>query len=106
MFTLNNVTSLSYRTSFSQFEILSNLGKSEKSIQIDTLPQLRLAPPAIYHDKVKKGSDLLTGESSSATVKSEKPSKIRQTREPKAKGSSIRFPLKSSVFSELYHSLF
>ncbi|KAJ8626194.1 hypothetical protein MRB53_019501 [Persea americana] len=83
----------------SRFEILSNLGKSQKSIQIDTLPQLRLAPPAIYHDKVKKGSDLLTGESSSATMTSEKPSKIRQTREPKPKGSSIRFPLKSSIFN-------
>lgn len=83
-----------------QFEILSNLQKAQRSLQIENLPQLRLAPPAIYHEKVKKGTDVLTGESSTAPAKSEKPSKNRQLRELKMRGSSIRFPLKSTIFGE------
>ncbi|KAJ4963919.1 hypothetical protein NE237_023858 [Protea cynaroides] len=75
----------------SRFEILSNLQIAQRSLQIENLPPLKLAPPAIYHEKVKKGTDVLTGESST-TAKSEKPSKN------KLKGSSIRFPLKSSIF--------
>jgi hypothetical protein len=65
------------------------------------MPQLRLAPPAVYHEKVKKGPDLLTGESSSALAEVEKPDKRRQLRELKLKGSSLRFPLKSSIFGKL-----
>ncbi|XP_077245678.1 transducin family protein / WD-40 repeat family protein [Tasmannia lanceolata] len=83
----------------SRFEMLSSLGKAQRTLQIDTLPQLRLTPPAIYHEKVKKGTDLIKGESSSIPVKSEKSTKLRQVKEIKAKGSSIRFPLKSSIFS-------
>ncbi|XP_043698874.1 vacuolar protein sorting-associated protein 8 homolog isoform X2 [Telopea speciosissima] len=82
----------------SRFEILSNLQIAQKSLQIENLPPLKLAPPAIYHEKVKKGTDVLTGESSSTLAKSEKPSKNKQLRELKLKGSSIRFPLKSSIF--------
>lgn len=66
------------------------------------MPQLRLAPPAIYHEKVKKGLDLSTGESSTGLAKIEKPSKSRQLRELKVKGSSLRFPLKSSIFGEIH----
>ncbi|XP_022757621.1 vacuolar protein sorting-associated protein 8 homolog isoform X2 [Durio zibethinus] len=84
----------------SRFEILSNLQKDQRLGQIENLPQLRLAPPAIYHEKVKKGSELLAGESSSNVGAIEKPSKSRQLKELKLKGSSLRFPLKSSIFGK------
>ncbi|XP_061961114.1 uncharacterized protein LOC133681927 [Populus nigra] len=84
----------------SRFEILSSLQKDKKLVQIESMPQLRLAPPAVYHEKVKKGPDLLTGESSSALAEVEKPGKRRQPRELKLKGSSLRFPLKSSIFGK------
>ncbi|KAJ0054037.1 hypothetical protein Pint_00669 [Pistacia integerrima] len=84
----------------SRFDILNNLQKDQRLAQIENMPQLRLAPPAIYHEKVKKGTDLLTGESSSALAKIEKPSKSRQIRDLKLKGSSLRFPLKSSIFGK------
>lgn len=88
-----------------QFDILTNLQKDQRLIKIENMPQLRLAPPAVYHEKVKKGIDLLTGESSSALARVEKPCKSRQLREIKVKGSSIRLPLKSNIFGELnYHS--
>lgn len=88
-----------------QFEILNNLQKDQKLVQIENMPQLRLAPPAIYHEKVKKGTDLLTGENSSSLANIEKSSKKRQTRDLKLKGSSLRFPLKSSIFGE-FHDYF
>lgn len=87
-----------------QFEILSNLQKDQRLFQIENIPQLRLAPPAVYHEKVKEGPELLTGESSSGTSKVEKPSKRRQLRELKVTGSSLRFPLKSSIFGEIRES--
>ncbi|KAK6114959.1 hypothetical protein DH2020_007228 [Rehmannia glutinosa] len=43
---------------------------------LENMPQLRLAPPALYHEKVKKGIDILSGESSSS--RTEKPSSSRQ----------------------------
>ncbi|KAF7138427.1 hypothetical protein RHSIM_Rhsim07G0000300 [Rhododendron simsii] len=82
----------------SRFDILTNLQKDQRLIKIENMPQLRLAPPAVYHEKVKKGVDLLTGESSSALARVEKPSKSRQLRDIKVKGSSIRLPLKSNIF--------
>ncbi|KAH7859043.1 hypothetical protein Vadar_030789 [Vaccinium darrowii] len=82
----------------SRFDILTNLQKDQRSIQIENMPQLRLAPPAVYHEKVKKGFDLFTGKSSSALARVEKPSTSKQLRELKVKGSSIRLPLKSSIF--------
>ncbi|CAK7348627.1 unnamed protein product [Dovyalis caffra] len=85
----------------SRFEILSNLQKDKKLVQIESMPQLRLAPPAVYHEKVKKGPGLLTGESSSDIATVEKPIKSRQLREQKLKGSSLRFPLKSSLFGKI-----
>ncbi|KAL6982167.1 hypothetical protein U1Q18_023780 [Sarracenia purpurea var. burkii] len=85
----------------SRFDILTNLQKDQRLIQIENVPQLRLAPPAVYHEKVKKGSDLITGESSSGGLaRVERPSKSRQLREVKGKGSSIRLPLKSNIFGK------
>ncbi|KAE8723250.1 Transducin family protein / WD-40 repeat family protein isoform 3 [Hibiscus syriacus] len=84
----------------SRFEILNNLQKDQRLAQIENLPQLRLAPPAIYHEKVKKGSGALAGESSSQVGAIQKPSKNRQLRELKLKGPSLRFPLKSSIFGK------
>uniref|UniRef100_A0A5B7BN45 RING-type domain-containing protein n=1 Tax=Davidia involucrata TaxID=16924 RepID=A0A5B7BN45_DAVIN len=84
----------------SRFEVLTNLQKDQRLIQIENMPQLRLAPPAVYHEKVKKGIDFLTGESSGGPAKIEKPSKSRQLRELKMKASPIRFPLKSNIFSK------
>lgn len=77
---------------------MTNLQKDQRSIQIENMPQLRLAPPAVYHEKVKKGVDLFTGKSSSALARVEKPTTSRQLRELKVKGSSIRLPLKSNIF--------
>lgn len=85
---------------FLQFEILISLQKDQRLVQIENMPQLRLAPPAVYHEKVKKGSDVLTGESSSALATIEKQSRNKQLRELKVKGSSLRFPLKSNIFGE------
>ncbi|XP_010054136.2 vacuolar protein sorting-associated protein 8 homolog [Eucalyptus grandis] len=84
----------------SRFDILNSLQKGQESIQIESLPQLRLAPPAVYHEKVKKATDFLTGESSSDLTKAEKESRKRQLRDLKAKGSSIRFPLKTNIFGK------
>lgn len=84
----------------SRFEILTNLQKDQRLVQIENLPQLRLAPPALYHERVKKGTDIFTGESSNGLVKIEKQNKSRQLRELRVKGSSLRFPLKSSIFGK------
>lgn len=79
----------------SRFEILSNLQKPQRPLQLDTLPRLKLAPPAIYHEKVHKGSGSSTGETSKNPVKNDKPNKRWQLREPKLKGLSTR--IKSNV---------
>ena len=90
-----------------QFEILSNLQKAQQSFQVDSLPQLRLSPPAIYHEKVrKKGASSVMGETSDTSIKSEKPNKRWQLRELRSKGSPNRFPLKSSIFGEFLDHLF
>ncbi|KAK3007528.1 hypothetical protein RJ639_013236 [Escallonia herrerae] len=52
------LTARSY-SSISRFDILTNLQKDHKMIQIENMPQLRLAPPAVYHEKVKKGISIL-----------------------------------------------
>lgn len=85
----------------SRFEILNSLQKEKRMIQVENMPQLRLAPPAVYHEKVKKGVDMLRGESSRGTSKVEKTNKSRQIRDVKVKGSSsIRFPLKTNIFGK------
>lgn len=83
-----------------QFEILNSLQKNQRFMQIENLPQLRLAPPAVYHEKVNKVTNFLAGESSSSSAVVEKQSRNKQNRELRVKGSSIRFPLKSSIFGE------
>lgn len=90
-----------------QFEILSNLQKAQQSLQVDTLPQLRLSPPAIYHEKVRKnGASSVMGEMSGTSIKSEKPNKRWQLRELRSKGSPNRFPLRSNIFGEFLDHLF
>ncbi|KAF3439788.1 hypothetical protein FNV43_RR18066 [Rhamnella rubrinervis] len=84
----------------SRFEILSSLQRDRQLVQIENMPQLRLAPPAVYHEKVKKGTDVLSGESSSGLATIEKQSRNKQLRELKVKGSSLRFPLKSNIFGK------
>ncbi|KAI0500748.1 hypothetical protein KFK09_018964 [Dendrobium nobile] len=81
----------------SRFDILNNLQKN-KSLHIDILPQLRLAPPAIYHEKIQKGPVSLTREMLDTGPKKEKSNKRWQLMELKSKGSPSRFPLKSSIF--------
>ncbi|KAK8940505.1 hypothetical protein KSP39_PZI009727 [Platanthera zijinensis] len=85
------------RQQMSRFDILSNLQK-DKSFHIDNLPQLRLAPPAIYHDKVQKGPVSSTRETHEIITKKEKLNKRWPLMELKSKGSPARFSLKSSIF--------
>ncbi|PON75529.1 Guanine nucleotide-binding protein, beta subunit [Parasponia andersonii] len=85
----------------SRFEMLNMLQKEQRFVQVENMPQLRLAPPAVYHEKVKKGTDLLTGESSTDVVRTEKhTSRSKQLKDLKVKGSSLRFPLKSNMFGK------
>ncbi|KAF7104037.1 hypothetical protein CFC21_104966 [Triticum aestivum] len=55
----------------SRFEILRSLQKAEKSLHIETVPPLKLSPPAIYHEKIQKRVSL-AGESSRHSIGSEK----------------------------------
>jgi len=66
-------------------------------VQVDNMPHLRLAPPAVYHEKVKKGvaMPMLRGESSSS---SSGPAKIEKT-----KTKAVRFPLKSNIFGNILY---
>ncbi|KAL3517335.1 hypothetical protein ACH5RR_024237 [Cinchona calisaya] len=96
----NDVFESSYGSHpIARFELLNNLHKDQRSTQIENMPQLRLAPPAVYHEKVKKGSDLTTEESSSGISNAEK-SRNKQFRDIKVKGSSVRFPLRSNIFGK------
>lgn len=82
---------------------MTNLEREQKLVQIEKIPQLRLAPPAVYHEKVNKGADLLTAESSHSKVRTEKQSRNNQLKDLKIKGSSsLRFPLRSNIFGEFY----
>ncbi|GKA12539.1 vacuolar protein sorting-associated protein 8 [Tanacetum coccineum] len=87
----------------SRYEILINLDKNKRIVQVDNMPQLRLAPPAVYHEKVKKGVAMLRGESSSNTsglAKIDKTKTGNKIRDLKTKGSAVRFPLKSNIFGK------
>ncbi|KAI4341368.1 hypothetical protein MLD38_026099 [Melastoma candidum] len=86
----------------SRYDILTKIDKGKESLQIESIPQLRLAPPAVYHEKVKKGLDFLNGESSGDFTKE----KVGRSRPPKAvqKGSALRFPLKTSIFGKEKYS--
>lgn len=70
-----------------QFEILTNLQKDQRLVQIESLPRLRLAPPAVYHEKVSRASGFTPGESSGKDLK---PLKSGQSKKLKAKGSIFR----------------
>ncbi|GFQ05580.1 vacuolar protein sorting-associated protein 8 homolog [Phtheirospermum japonicum] len=83
----------------SRFELLHNLENDQKLIQIENMTQLRLAPPALYHEKVKKGTGILSRESTSRVSTSEN-TKSKQLRNVKVKGASLRFPLKSTIFGK------
>ncbi|XP_071937451.1 uncharacterized protein [Coffea arabica] len=97
----NDVSENSYGSHpISRFELLNNLHKDQRSSQIENMPQLRLAPPAVYHEKVKKGNDLMTEESSRGSASAEK-SRSKQLGDVKVKGSSVRFPLRSNIFGKL-----
>ncbi|KAF3667527.1 hypothetical protein FXO38_08539 [Capsicum annuum] len=86
--------------SISRFDLLLNLQKSHQSVQIENIPQLRLAPPAVYHEKVKKRNVPSAGESSNGLAKAEKLSRSKHLRDIKVKGSSLRFPLKTNIFGK------
>ncbi|KAM3247330.1 vacuolar protein sorting-associated protein 8 [Capsicum annuum] len=86
--------------SISRFDLLLNLQKGNQSVQIENIPQLRLAPPAVYHEKVKKRNVPSAGESSNGLAKAEKPTRSKHLRDVKLKGSSLRFPLKTNIFGK------
>ncbi|CAD6252061.1 unnamed protein product [Miscanthus lutarioriparius] len=79
----------------SRYEILNNLQKAQKSFHIETVPPLKLAPPAIYHEKIQKRTTSV-GETSKHSVRSQKPQKIWQMKEQKSKQTGSRHPQKSS----------
>ncbi|XP_072089797.1 uncharacterized protein [Arachis hypogaea] len=100
----NDIAENSYgHQQISRFEILNSLQKNERFIQIENLPQLRLAPPAVYHEKVNKVIDFHAGKSSSSSsaVLEKQSRNNKQNRELRVKGSLIRFPLKSTIFGQL-----
>ncbi|KAL2575460.1 hypothetical protein GLYMA_16G018400v4 [Glycine max] len=84
----------------SRFQILSSLQKNQRFMQIENLPPLKLAPPAVYHEKVSKVANFLTGETSNSSSAIEKQNRNKHNRELRFKGSSIRFPLKSTIFGK------
>uniref|UniRef100_A0A0D9VBL8 RING-type domain-containing protein n=1 Tax=Leersia perrieri TaxID=77586 RepID=A0A0D9VBL8_9ORYZ len=73
----------------SRYEILNHLQRTQNSLHIETVPPLRLSPPAIYHEKIQKRTTLV-GESSKHSVRTGKPQKIWQM-EPRSKKSGNRF---------------
>ncbi|XP_057533278.1 uncharacterized protein LOC130811119 isoform X2 [Amaranthus tricolor] len=81
----------------SRFEILNNLKKNQRLILNDTMPQLRLAPPAVYHEKVNKRTHF-SSRASNGGMDAENSSRTKQLQDLKVKGS--RFPLKSKIFGK------
>lgn len=69
-----------------QFEILSHLQKSKKPFQMDSLPQLRLSPPVIYHETVNRSDNIRGQSSKSNTVKGERSKRLWQIKDLKSKG--------------------
>uniref|UniRef100_A0A1J3JRI7 Vacuolar protein sorting-associated protein 8-like protein n=1 Tax=Noccaea caerulescens TaxID=107243 RepID=A0A1J3JRI7_NOCCA len=86
----NETTDHSHSQQISRFEILSNLQKDQRLVQIESLPRLRLAPPAVYHEKVSRLSGFTPGESSGKDSKPVKPSQSGLSKKLKAKGSIFR----------------
>ncbi|KAL6629749.1 hypothetical protein ACP70R_029514 [Stipagrostis hirtigluma subsp. patula] len=86
----------------SRYEILNNLQKAQKSFHIETVPPLKLSPPAIYHEKIQKRA-ILVGEASKHSVRSKRPQKIWQMKEQSSKQTGNWLSQKSNVpreFSE------
>lgn len=81
-----------------QFDILTNLQRDRGLVEIENMPQLKLAPPAVYHEKVQKGTVLSPAESSTDLSRIGQQSKTKQLRDLKVRGSSLRLPLKSNIF--------
>uniref|UniRef100_A0A0E0CER7 Uncharacterized protein n=1 Tax=Oryza meridionalis TaxID=40149 RepID=A0A0E0CER7_9ORYZ len=84
--------------SLNKYEILNHLQRPQ-SLHIETVPPLRLSPPAIYHEKIQKRTTSV-GESSKHSVRTEKPQRIWQMKEPRSKRSGNRVLPKSSMLSE------
>ncbi|XP_078156920.1 transducin family protein / WD-40 repeat family protein [Carex rostrata] len=70
----------------SRFEILSHLQKSKKPFQMDSLPQLRLSPPVIYHETVNRSANIRGQSSKNNTVKGERSKRLWQIKDLKSKG--------------------
>ncbi|XP_073130734.1 uncharacterized protein [Henckelia pumila] len=71
--------------------------KDQKLVQLEHSVQLRLAPPAVYHEKVKQRAEISGRESTSRASTTEK-SSSRQIRDIKLKGLSLRSTLKTNIF--------
>lgn len=84
----------------SRFEILNNLREGQRSIQVENMPLLKLSPPAVYHEKVKKRNDVANGESSRGSSIQGTTKGRQQLRDLKVKGSSVRFTLRSNLFGK------
>ncbi|XP_018456561.2 uncharacterized protein LOC108827617 [Raphanus sativus] len=83
----NEMIDHSHSQQISRFEMLTKLQKDQRLVQIESLPRLRLSPPAVYHEKVSRVSGFTPGESSG---KDTKPSQSGVSTKMKAKGSIFR----------------
>ncbi|GLJ14759.1 hypothetical protein SUGI_0239380 [Cryptomeria japonica] len=79
----------------SRFELLNNLQKGQNSLDLGLLPNLRLAPPLVYHDRKAHS----TSPASKEEASNEKLKNVHLIRAQRTKSSSpFQFPLKSSIF--------
>ncbi|CAN6852971.1 unnamed protein product [Brassica oleracea var. botrytis] len=84
----NEMIDHSHSQQISRFEMLTKLQKDQRLVQIESLPRLKLSPPAVYHEKVSRVSGFTPGESSG---KDTKPSQSGlMSKKMKAKGSIFR----------------
>uniref|UniRef100_M4F8J8 RING-type domain-containing protein n=1 Tax=Brassica campestris TaxID=3711 RepID=M4F8J8_BRACM len=84
----NEMIDHSHSQQISRFEMLTKLQKDQRLVQIESLPRLKLSPPAVYHEKVSRVSGFTPGESSG---KDSKPSQSGlMSKKTKAKGSIFR----------------
>ncbi|KAG2331135.1 hypothetical protein Bca52824_002315 [Brassica carinata] len=84
----NEMMDHSHSQQISRFEMLTKLQKDQRLVQIESLPRLRLSPPAVYHEKVSRVSGFTPGESSG---KDTKPSQSGlMSKKMKTKGSIFR----------------
>ncbi|CAN6969695.1 unnamed protein product, partial [Brassica rapa subsp. trilocularis] len=84
----NEMIDHSHSQQISRFEMLTKLQKDQRLVQIESLPRLKLSPPAVYHEKVSRVSGFTPGESSG---KDSKPSQSGlMSKKTKVKGSIFR----------------